>query len=188
MLTLPVTLLALKLSTLCPTHDQWRSDRSVRWGPRRSLAVKKAIRRHLREMGVGHDARQVAWAIVTRESHGDRCAVHVLGAGRDGKHGTADDEFGLGPAGLFVKFHIRKWDATADPRELHRTDVTAHVIRQIFRNAKYRYRAKNWMELGEVFAGRVANGRPDVWTQKALAFCRRLEAVGVDCEDPITGI
>jgi len=130
--------------------------------------------RSLKALGFDLEAAKVADAIVVRESGGDRCSVHVLG----------QNEFGLGPAGLFVRFHLRKWDADADPRVLHQVGVSAYVLAVIFRNAKYRFRAKSWKRLGAIFAGRI------LWTDWArdVQFCKRLARKGVDCENPISKV
>lgn len=136
----------------------------------------RAIRRYLAAEGFDKEAQSVATAILIRESSGDRCAVHVLG----------HREFGLGAAGLFVKFHLRKWDSDADPRALHQVDATAHVLAVIFRNAKYRYGAESWARLNQLYGGRF---RPEEQVpKKDLDWERRLRARGIEASNPISKV
>ena len=115
----------------CPEPEVWL-DKSLTYAergwatPREKKDTRARMKRTWRAMGLDETARTVLSEIVCRESFcGDRCAVHVLGR----------NEYGLGPAGLFVKFQLRKWNTEAPPWVLQIPEVSAVVIARSLRRS-----------------------------------------------------
>jgi len=188
-----MSLLALFLSASSLSHpgcvdpEVWL-DKSLPfaergWATKAEKADTRArMKRTWKAMGLDATAREVLDEIVVRESFaGDRCAVHVLG----------HKEYGLGPAGLFVRFQLRKWDADAPQWVLQIPEVSAVVMGRILRRS-LRYtasrtaEARTWLRFGQVFSGRVRPEHQDY--SKDSAWCSRLSGRGIDCEDPVTKV
>ena len=122
-------------------------------------------------LGLNREAIEVLDSIVVRESHGDRCAVHVLGR----------NEYGLGPGGLQVRFNLHRWDPKADPRVLQDPEVSAVVMARLLRKYKKAYRAKTWLRVGQLYGGRIKY--PDIGMDEL--WCERLARRDVDCHAPV---
>lgn len=153
------------------------------WATKAEKADTRArMKRTWKAMGLDATARTVLDEIVVRESFaGDRCAVHVLGA----------NEYGLGPAGLFVRFQLRKWDADAPQWVLQIPEVSAVVMARILRRslsypASRTAKARTWLRFGQVFSGRVRAEHQDY--SKDARWCSRLKGRGVECEDRVTKV
>jgi len=171
----------------CPEPEVWL-DKSLP-SSERGWATKKEKKdtrarmdRTWRAMGLDETARTVLDEIVCRESFcGDRCAVHVLG----------HNEYGLGPAGLFVKFQLRKWNPEAPAWVLQIPEVSAVVIARILRRSMH-YKpsrtadARTWLRFAQVFGGRVWPKNQDY--AKDSRWCNRLESRGIQCKDPVTEV
>lgn len=106
-------------------------------------------------------------AMVIRESSGNTCAVHTLGEG----------EYGLGPLGLSVRWHLPKWNRHEDESILHVPEVSTIVTLRIFRRAVTRHDAQDLVDLNAVFA----TGRLRYRDGKDASFCYRLRRHGVKC-------
>jgi len=153
------------------------------WATKAEKAETRArMKRTWKAMGLDSTARTVLDEIVVRESFaGDPCAVHVLGL----------NEYGLGPAGLFVRFQLPKWNADAPQWVLQIPEVSAVVMARILRRslsypASRTAKARTWLRFGQVFSGRVRAERQDY--SKDSAWCSRLKGRGIECKDPVTKV
>lgn len=158
----------------CPDDHEWLE---TGYGSKAERAeTRQRIANTCRAMGGSVAACTVLDAMVVRESSGDACAVHVIG----------EDEYGLGPLGLSVGLHLSKWDPYADAMVLKVPEVSAVIAMRIFRRAVTRYRARTWLDVNAVFAGRFHEiGKRETPSGDDFVFCRRLARWDIDCfSDP----
>jgi len=93
---------------------------------------------------------------------------------------------GLGLGGLNVGYHLRKIDTSAPPEILCDPVLNVMVQVTIARRAVRRYKAKNWIEVQAVYAGRTAYNekgqvRPAHDPKKDRAIKSRCKKWGLDC-------
>lgn len=167
------SLLDLHAQQLCPSESEWLAGKDLASKEERKV-TRQRVADTCRRMGATVEACTVLDEVVVRESSGDACAVHVLGP----------DEYGLGPLGLNVGLHLPKW-GEANRKVLHVPEVSAVITLRLYRRAIKRYKARTWLDVNAVFAGRFHEIGRRTATGDDYVFCRRLQRRGIDCmNDP----
>lgn len=148
---------------------------------------RRAVRRRIRHACEASGAAPIVCAyhdaVTVRESSGRASVRHVRGKG----------EAGLGPQGLSLASHARKWPGQADP-DFCTPEVSFVVTHEILHRAVTHYGARNAWDVQAVFAGRfgcVGDGSRGTCTaaeqdRTTSAICSRMAARGFDCYAPIS--
>jgi hypothetical protein len=138
-------------------------------------ADRRAVRRRIREacedLGASADACEALDVVVMRESSGRAAVEHTLGP----------NERGRGAAGLSVRLHAWKWSAQATEQTLCVPEVSAVVVLRIWRHSVTGFRARTWLDLQRVFAGRFGDVGLPPHRKRDGDWCKRLARREIGC-------
>lgn len=115
-----------------------------KWTPEARTETRKRVKRACKQLGGSKRMCAFLDLIVVRESSGRAGVRHTMG----------ENENGLGPMGLSIRWHGGKWPGKDEDPMFCTPEVSTIVAMTIFHRARRRYNAETIVELQAIYSGR----------------------------------